>query len=113
MSKDLESKTKKELVEIISQLKEKLEQMQGVEAKQVASETDLAGTGFSIIQDLEGKFQFVELKFDFDSKAAKISSIEAVYPSNHEFAMYQAKKFLVSKIMNKDNLNHLKEKKNG
>lgn len=110
---DLEKKSKKELLDIIDQLRDKLGNMQGVEAKQEALEQSLAGTGFSIIQDSDEKFKLVEIKFDFASKAARIESVEEIYPSNYEFALFQAKKFLVDRIMSKENLNHLKEKKNG
>jgi len=107
---DLEKKSKKELVEIIDQLKEKLEVMQGVEKKQDALESDLRGVGFSIVQDINGRFNFVEIKFDIDTKVGKIEKIEEVYPNNFEFALFQAKKFLVNTVMHKDNLNHKKEK---
>jgi hypothetical protein len=113
VSKDLENKTKKELIEIISQLKEKLVDMQGVEAKQEASESVMAGKGFSIIKDLEGKMRLLDISFDFDTKVAKIAK-ETVFPANtFEYAMFQAKKHLVEVIMTSENINHLKEKKNG
>ena len=108
--RDLEKKSKKELIDIVDQLMGKLSQMQNVEAKQTALENSLDGTAMSIIQDREGKFQLVEVAFDFDSKAGRIKIVEQVYPSNYEFALFQAKKFLVDKVMSKQNLNHLKEK---
>jgi hypothetical protein len=109
---DLEKKSKKELLDIIDQLRNKLGEMSGVEAKQEALEQTLAGVGFSIVQ-FEEKFQLVEIKFDFNSKAARIETVEEIYPSNYEFALFQAKKFLVDKVMSMNNLNHLKEIKNG
>lgn len=110
---DLEKKSKKELVDIIYQLKSKLGDMQGVEAKYEAMEEHLPGIGFSIVQDSNEKFNLVEIKFDFNSKAARIEKVEEIYPSNYEFALFQAKKYLLDRIMTKENLNHLKEKKNG
>jgi hypothetical protein len=110
---DLEKKSKKELLDIIDQLRVKLGDMHEVEAKQDALEQELNGVGFSIVQYVDSKFKLVQIKFDFASKAARIETVEEIYPSNYEFALFQAKKFLVSTIMNKDNLNHLKEKKNG
>lgn len=113
MSKDLENKTKKELIEIIHQMKDKLINMQGVEAKQEASESTLPGKGFSVIKDLEGKMRLLEISFDFNTKVAKISN-EIMFPANtFESAMFQAKKHLVEVIMTSENINHLKEKKNG
>lgn len=109
---DLEKKSKKELLDIIDQLRSKLGDMQGVEAKQESLESSLPGTGFSVVQS-NGKYQLVEIKFDFNSKAARIEKVEEIYPSNYEFAMFQAKKFLIDEIMNKENLNHLQEESNG
>ena len=109
---DLEKKSKKELLDIIDQLREKLGEMQGVEAKHEALEQSLDGFAFSVIQDKNDKFQVVELGFDFDSKAAKIVNVREVMTQGYEYAMYEAKKILIEKVMNKDNLNHLKKEKN-
>jgi hypothetical protein len=109
---DLEKKSKKELLDIIDQLRSKLGEMQGVELKQEALENKLEGTGFSIVH-ADGKFQLVEIKFDFASKAAKVEKVEEIYPSNYEFSLFQAKKFLIDKVMSKENLNHLEEESNG
>jgi hypothetical protein len=109
---DLEKKSKKELLDIIDQLRSKLGEMQGVEAKQGSLESNLPGVGFSIVQSGK-KFQLVQIKFDFESKAARVEKVEDIYPSNYEFAMFQAKKFLIETVMSKENLNHLQEESNG
>lgn len=113
MSKDLETKTKKELVAIIDQLQEKLVEMQGVEAKQEASESTLSGKGFSMIQELDDSFSIVEISFDIATKVGKIESVKPIYSKSYELALYEAKKYLVENVMNKKNLSHLKEKTNG
>jgi hypothetical protein len=110
---DLEKKSKKELLDIIDQLRGKLGEMQGVEAKQEAMECSLEGVGFSVIQDRDNTFKILEIAFDFDSKAATISKVTEVTTNGYEYALYEAKKFLIERVMNKDNLNHLKEKSNG
>lgn len=110
---DLEKKSKKELLDIIDQLRSKLGEMQGVEAKQEALEQSLPGVGFSVVQDRGGAFNIVQLSFDFDSGAAKISKVVPVETRGYEYALYEAKKFLIERIMNKDNLNHLEEVSNG
>lgn len=110
---DLEKKSKKELLDIIDQLRNKLEEMQNVEAKQDALESDLKGKAFSIIQDLDSKFKLVEIMFDVNTKIGKINNVLDIFPSNYEFALFQGKKYLVDNIMSSNNLNHLKEKKNG
>jgi hypothetical protein len=109
---DLEKKSKKELLDIIDQLRVKLGDMQGVELKQEALESKLDGIGFSIIQDRDDTFKLLKIKFDFDSKAARIDDVMEV-TSGYDYALYEAKKFLIEKVMNKDNLNHLKGGKNG
>jgi hypothetical protein len=110
---DLEKKSKKELLDIIDQLREKLGNMQGVEAKQEALEQSLPGIGFSVLQDRDDTFKLVEISFDFDSKAAKVAKVIDVVTSGYEYALYDAKKFLIERVMHKSNINHLKEKKNG
>jgi hypothetical protein len=109
---DLEKKSKKELLDIIDQLRSKLGEMQGVEAKHEALEQGLDGFGFSVVQDSSDRFQIVELGFDFSSKAAKITNVREVVSQGYEYAMYEAKKILIEKVMNKNNLNHLKKEKN-
>jgi hypothetical protein len=105
---DLEKKSKKELVDIILQLKTKLGEMQGVEAKQDALEQSLPGIGFSVIQDRDDRFKLLEIAFDFDSKAAIIGKVVETNSNGYEYALYEAKKFLIDRVMNKNNLNHLK-----
>lgn len=110
---DLEKKSKKELLDIIEQLREKLGEMQGVEAKQESLEQSLPGVGFSVIQDRDGLFKILEISFDFDSKAATITNVTNANSTGYDYALYDAKKFLVERVMHKSNINHLKEKKNG
>lgn len=110
---DLEKKSKKELLNIIDQLRAKLGEMQVVEAKQDALEQSLNGVGFSVVQDRDGVFNIVQLSFDFDSGAAKLSKVVPVETRGYEYALYEAKKFLIERIMNKNNLNHLEEVSNG
>jgi len=109
---DLEKKSKKELLDIIDQLRLKLGDMQVIESKQEALESKLDGIGFSVVQDRDNKFKLLKIKFDFDSKAAKIDDVVEV-TSGYDYALYEAKKFLIEKVMNKDNLNHLKGENNG
>jgi len=106
---DLEKKSKKELLDIIDQLRSKLGEMQGVEAKQDALEQTLGGFGFSIIQDQNDRFKVIEIGFDFNSKAARITEVKEVETQGYEYAMYEAKKLLIEKVMHKNNLNHLKK----
>ena len=110
---DLEKKSKKELLDIIDQLKSKLGEMQGVEARHEALEQKLDGYAFSVVQDATDKFKIVNLAFDFSSGAAKITNIREVDTQGYEYALYEAKKILIEKVMHRDNLNHLKGVNNG
>ncbi len=107
---DLEKKSKKELLDIIDQLRTKLSDMQEVEAVQESLESEMEGVGFSVIQDRDGIFKLLEISFDFDSKAAKIVDVKNANSNGYEYALYDAKKFLIERVMTKSNLNHLKEK---
>lgn len=111
MSKDLESKSKKELVAIIEQLHGKLLELQGVEAKQDASESNLPGFGFSIVRDLNGEYALIELGFDFYSKAAKIEQIVELRTKDYAIAAHRAKVTLFDKVLNKNNVDHLRKDK--
>jgi hypothetical protein len=110
---DLEKKSKKELLDIIDQLREKLGEVKGVEEKQDALENNLPGIGFSVVIDRSGDYKIVEIGFDFDSKAATITNVRELATNGYEYALYDAKKFLIEKIMSAQNINHLKESKNG
>jgi predicted transcriptional regulator YdeE len=111
MSKDLESKSKKELVAIIEQLHSKLIELQGVEAKQDASESNLLGFGFSVVRDEEGGYYLVELGFDFHSKAAKILENVDLATKDYAIAAHRAKITLFDKVLNQDNVDHLRKDK--
>lgn len=111
MSKDLESKSKKELVAIIEQLHGKLIELQSVEAKQDASESNLPGFGFSIVRDLNGEYALIELGFDFYSKAAKIEQIVELGTKDYAIAAHRAKITLFDKVLNQNNVDHLRKDK--
>jgi hypothetical protein len=113
MSKDLESKSKKELVAIIEQFQSKLSEMQGVEAKQEASETGLDGYSFSIFRTLENDYKLAKIAFDAATKAAKVVEIEDLGTKDYALAAHRAKMELFDKVLNMKNIDHLKEKTNG
>jgi hypothetical protein len=111
MSKDLESKSKKELVAIIEQLHAKLIELQGVEAKQDARESNLPGFGFSIVRDEDNGYHLVELVFDFHSKAAKIQQNVDLSTKDYAIAAHRAKITLFDKVLNPNNVDHLRKGK--
>jgi hypothetical protein len=113
MSKDLESKSKKELVAIIEQFQQKLSEMQGVEAKQEAQEIGLNGYSFSIFRTLENDYKLAKIAFDVTTKAAKVEEIEDLGTKDYALAAHRAKMELFDKVLNMKNIDHLKEKTNG
>jgi len=98
---DLESKTKKQLIEIIQTLSEKLKEVQSLEKQLVPKEEDLKGLALSIYEDSSGKFHKVMLKYDLVNGGCKIDKVTSLSTGDYQVAMYQAKKELVESIMNK------------
>jgi hypothetical protein len=108
--KDLETKNKKELVAIITQLQEKLVELQAVENKQVASESNLPGYAFSIVRSKEDFYHLVEIGFNFYSKAAKVDKITNLSTKDYADAAHRARMTLFDIVLNSKNTDHLKEK---
>lgn len=114
MSKDLLGKNKTELIAIIEQFQNKLAEMQRVEAKQEASEAGLSGYAFSIFRTLENDYKVAKISFDAATKAAKVDEIEDLGTKDYALAAHRGKMELFDKVLNTNNVDHLKkEKTNG
>lgn len=109
MSKDLESKNKKELVLIIEQLSNKLKELQGVEAKQDASENCLPGYAFSIFRTAENDYKVAKIAYCSETKAAKVEEIEDLGTKDYAIAAHRGKMELFDKVLNTSNIDHLKK----
>lgn len=99
----LESKTKKELVEIIRQMKSKLLDLQELEKEKETELDSLKGLALSVAFDENKGYYLVELNYSLDKNKAVIKKSE-----NKEFTkdlgltIFKAKKFLVEKIINEE-----------
>jgi DNA polymerase II large subunit len=104
------SKSNAELMEIIEQMKYKLEQVKDAEKKMDLSDTDLKGVGMSVYKDSNDKFFLVELNYDVETGKAVVKSKKALDTADYDIALYNSKKFLVQAIFDRNHLNHNKEK---
>ena len=103
---DLSAKSKKELIELIDQLKGKLSEMREVEKKVVTDESHLPGYAFSIFQNSDDSFHQVFISYNAEKLVAKVEKVVSLETKNYQNVMLHAKKELVEKIMNKDQINH-------
>ena len=108
---DLLLKSKKDLVEIIEQLKIKLSEMKEVEQKAISNEESLPGQAFSIFQDDNDQFHMAKISYNADKLVAKIEKIENLDTKNLQLANYYATKELAEKIMSNEQITHNKGKK--
>lgn len=97
---DLINKSKKELVEIIEQMKEKLQEVQQLEKELAPKESDLIGKALSFYKDSDGQYQKVVINYNPESLVARIDNIQLLKTKDDQVAMYLAKKHLVEDIMN-------------
>lgn len=97
----LEQKSKKELVEIINTLTEKLKEVKQVEDKVLKVEAELKQPALGLHVDEKGHFSLVKIKYDAKSKASTVESIESLQSSDQAIALYKAKQYLVETILKK------------
>ena len=107
---DLLQKSKKELVEIIDQMVNKLSVVKEAEKKMDLSSSDLKGVGMSVFKDNNDRFHLVELSFDVETGSATVKSKKSLDTGDYDIALYNSKKFLVEAIFNREQLNHNKGK---
>ena len=101
---NLESKTKKELIEIIRQLKDKLIEVKDVEKQVTASKDSLTGKGMSLSFDDNKGYQLVLLGYSLNDNAANINEIVDIGTKDMDVAIFHAKKYLAEKIWNKEQM---------
>jgi hypothetical protein len=90
----LEQRSKKELVEIIHQLQDKLKEMRGVEA-QINTEVDtLKSPAVGAYKDKNGNYFMVNLVYDLDKNIAAIKSIDNLNTKDYAILVYKAKLYM-------------------
>jgi hypothetical protein len=98
---EYERYTKKELAELIRQLKEKLTEVKGVEKQLNASHADLTSPAIGLHKDKDGKFFLVELKFEVESKAGTVSNLIALDSTDPSIASFKLKQYVIENIFRK------------
>lgn len=96
-----EQYTKKELAEIIRELKEKLGEMKDVEQQVMATSEELKTPAIGVHRDAKGKYHLIEIGYDLEKNAAAIVTSTPLDTGDYAIASYKAKQFLIDKILNK------------
>lgn len=96
----LENLKKTELANMVRELKEKLSEMKSVEKQVNATAKELPKNAVSIIKDENGTYSIVKLKFDPESGAAAVDTIEAI-GKDTQIAGYTLQKYTVEEIFRK------------
>lgn len=97
----LEQRPKKELVEIIQELKEKLKEMKPVEKQLTAQLDELHQPAIGLHKDESGKYHLVHIKYDLEKNAAGIEKIEDLNTHDMALALFNTNKVVAEKIMRK------------
>lgn len=74
----LVDRTKKELVEIIHGLQEKLKEMKPVESALTAQLQDLHSNAVGLFKNEKGQYRLVKIKYNIERNAAAIESIDNI-----------------------------------
>lgn len=88
-------RTKKELLEVVQELSAKLKEMKGTEKQLNISAAELSSPALGLHKDASGKYHIVELKYDFESKAAVITGTEALDSTDPSIASFKLKKRII------------------
>ncbi len=93
------TKTKKQVDEVNSMLKEKLEEMKELEQKFTATAEVLNVPALGVHKDDKGFFHLVKIKYDLDKSAAVIESVDKLETKDYAIALFKAKQYLVIDIL--------------
>jgi hypothetical protein len=97
----LDQRSKKELVELIHQLQDKLKEMKPVESAITAKLEELNAPGVGLFKDAEGFYHLVKLKFDVEKNAAGIEKLDRIDSKDEAIVMYKLNQYAVETIMRK------------
>jgi len=100
---EYEKYTKRELAELIRQMKEKLTEVKGVEKQLNASNAELTSPGVGLYKDTAGKFFIVELKYDVESKAGTVSGLIDLHSRDPSIASFKLKEYVIENVYRKTN----------
>lgn len=95
---DFEKMQKKDLVALVRKMTQELKSVQKKEKVEELDVDKLPFVAISTVQTDAGKFNFVVVKFDLNTKVAKV--VEVTEYDRVYSAMFQARKMLAEKIEN-------------
>ena len=93
----LNLKTKKQLIEVITELKAEIRQLRS-EITEIP-EDDYPYSGFLLHRDDDG-YQLMDVDFDTESGKAKIKSSKLLHANDRDIALYHAKERLIKEMFN-------------
>lgn len=97
----LEQRSKKELVELIHQLQDKLKELATVEKQATAKLEELKSPAIGLSKDKNGFYSLVKIKYDAEKNAAAIESIDKLDSRDEAIVVYKLKQYTVETIMRK------------
>ena len=98
----LVDRTKKELVEIIHDLQEKLKELKPVESALTSQLADLHSDAVGLIKNEKGQYRLVKIKYDVEKNAAAIESLDPLNDTvDPAIAIYKLNQFTQETILRK------------
>lgn len=92
---------KKELVEIIHELKAKVKELERIEQSQLANVSELKELAIGGHKDADGKFSIVKIAYDLEKNSAQIANIEKLDTKDPDILGYNMNKQVTEKIVRK------------
>lgn len=106
MSK-LDKLTKQQLIDLNEELITRLKEVEKYEVEKKIETTsepiaqqELASKAFGFHKDTKGNYVLVEIGFDANLDLAKITQVTPLNSKMHTLALYEGKKYLVTKVLN-------------
>lgn len=97
----LEQRSKKELVELIHQLQDKLKEMKPVESAITAKLEELSAPAIGLHKDSDGFYHLVKIKYDVEKNAAGIEKVEKLDSRDEAIVTYKLNQYTNETIMRK------------
>jgi hypothetical protein len=100
-SKGLLDLPKKELVDIIHELKAKVKEIEGIEKSQLANISELKELALGAVKLADGTYGIVKIAYDVDKNSAQIAGVEKLGTKDPDILGYNMTKQVVEKIVRK------------
>jgi hypothetical protein len=94
-------RSKKELVDLIHELQEKLKEVKQIETQVTTEAQELTTNGVGLVKSTDGYYSIVKLKFDVEKNAAVIDKVEKVETRDEAIVAYKVNQFMQEQIIRK------------